>query len=126
MAKGVGRRALKKGADPILRAYQDNTKVASGRLQASETAGTKLNKRQARLNRKLDSKSAVEIHIGTADPAGLQEEFGNVHQSAHPALRPAWDAEGGQRAVDRIGGELAADIVKTAARVARKAAKSGG
>lgn len=122
MAKAVGRRALKKASDPILRAYQAATTVKSGTLQRSEVAGTRLNRRQARMAKKL-GRSAVEVHIGTADPAGIQEEFGNRNQAAHPALRPAWDAEGGQRAVDRIGDELAADIEKTRARVAKRAAK---
>jgi hypothetical protein len=63
------------------------------------------------------------MHIGTADPAGIQEEFGNRHQAPHPSLSTAWATEGGQKAVDRIGKELATDIGKTAARVARKAAK---
>lgn len=125
IAKGVGRRALKKAADPILAAWEAGTKVLTGNLQASETIGTKLNKRQTRMNKKLDSKSAVEMHIGTNDPAGMQEEFGNIHQAAHPSLRPAWDAEGGERALERISNELWIDIEKTAARAARKAARGG-
>lgn len=123
IAKGVGRRALKKAAAPILAAWQAGTKVLTGHLEASEVAGTKLNPRQRRLNRNADERSLVEMYVGTADPAGIQEEFGNVHQRAHPSLRPAWDAEGGDKAVDRIAKELAADIEKTRARLARKAAK---
>jgi HK97 gp10 family phage protein len=123
MAKAAGRRALKKAADPIFDVYRSATTVASGNLVKSETVGNRLNKRQTRLNRKDASKSAVEVHIGTADPAGIQEEFGNRHQAPHPSLSIAWASQGGQKAVDRIGTELAADIEKTAARVARKAAK---
>ena len=123
MAKAVARRALKKAADPILSAYQAGTTVKSGALQRNEVVGTRLNKRQARMNKKLASKSAVEVHIGTADPGGIQEEFGNRNQSPHPALRPAWDADGGQKAVDRIVSVLGPEIAKTAARVAKKAAK---
>lgn len=123
MAKNVGRRALKRAADPIFKVYKANTTVASGDLIGAETVGTKLNKRQSRLNRKNASKSAVEVHIGTADPAGIQEEFGNRHQAPNPSLSVAWAAEGGQKATTRIGEELAEDIKKTAARVARKAAK---
>lgn len=123
MAKAVGRRALKKAADPIFEVYKANTTVASGTLVGSETVGTKLNKRQTRLNRKLASKSSVEVHIGTADPAGIQEEFGNRHQAPHPSLSIAWASQGEQKAVDRIAGELRRDIEKTAARVAKRAAK---
>ena len=122
VAKAIGRRALKKAADPVLKNYQAATTVKSGHLQESEIAGTKLNKRQARLARKL-GKSEVEVHIGTADPAGIQEEFGNVHQAPHPSLTGAWAAEGGQKAVDRIAEELWADMNKTAARAAKRAAK---
>lgn len=119
VAKRVGTRALKKAADPILKAYKAGTTVASGNLVASEVAGTRLNKRQARINRKA-GKSEVEVHIGTSDPAGIQEEFGNINQAPHPALTPAWEREGGQKAVDRIGTELWSDIERTAARAARK------
>lgn len=121
MAKGVGRRALKKAADPILTAYKAGTTVKSGRLVESEVIGTKLNKRQTRLNRKMGP-SEVEVHVGTTDPAGIQEEFGNAHQAAHPSLRPAWDAEGGEKALDRIGDELWTDIDKTAKRATRRTA----
>lgn len=120
MGKAVGRRALKKAADPIFEVYQANTTVASGNLVRSETVGTKLNRRQTRMNRKLPSKSAVEVHIGTNDPAGIQEEFGNRNQAPHPSLSVAWASEGGQAAVDRIGDELWTEIDKTAARVAKR------
>lgn len=121
-AKAVGRRALKKAADPILAAYNARTVVATGTLLDNELVGTKLNRRQAAMNRKM-GKSEVEVHIGTADPAGIQQEFGNVRQAAVPALRPAWDAEGGETALGRIGSELAIEIEKTAARAARRTAR---
>lgn len=74
------------------------------------------------MNRKM-GKSEVEIHIGTADPAGIQQEFGNVHQAAAPALRPAYDAEGGERALERIGDEMWTEIQKSADRQAKRAAR---
>jgi HK97 gp10 family phage protein len=119
LAKATARRALKKAAEPILKNYQGNTVVKTGRLLGSEIIGVKLNKRQASMNRKM-GKAEVEVHIGTADPAGIQEEFGNIHQPAHPALRPAWDAEGGQVAIDRVGKEMWDDYRKTAARLAKR------
>lgn len=124
--RAVSRRALRKAADPILAAWKAGTKVLTGHLQESEVVGTKLNKRQTRMNRRNLGRSEVEVHIGTNDPAGVQEEFGNAHQRAAPSLRPAWDAEGGQKAVDRIGEELWIDIEATAARVARRASRAGG
>ena len=125
IAKAVGRRALKKAADPILAAYTAGTTVKTGALVASEKIGTRLNRTQAKLAKKL-GKSAVEVHIGTNDVAGVQEEFGNVHQAAHPALRPAWDAEGGEHALERIGSELWLDIEQTATRAAARLARAGG
>lgn len=117
--KSTSRRALKKAADPILRAYQSNTTVVSGVLLGNEIVGTRLNRRQSAMNRKM-GKSEVEIHIGTADPAGIQQEFGNVNQAASPALRPAYDAEGGEKALGRIGDEMWSEIGKTAARQAKR------
>lgn len=119
-AKAISRRALKRAADPILAAYQSNTTRLTGRLIRSEVIGTRLNKRQTALNRR-ESASAVEVHIGTNDPAGVQEEFGNVHQAPHPALRPAWDTEGGDAALARIGKEIALETAKSVARAQRKA-----
>lgn len=117
--KSTARRALKKAAAPIFSNYQANTTVATGTLFGNETVGTRLNRRQAAMNRKM-GKSEIEIHIGTSDPAGIQQEFGNVNQGATPALRPAYDAEGGQRALDRIGDEMWDDIKRTAARQAKR------
>jgi Bacteriophage HK97-gp10, putative tail-component len=121
-AKNVSRRALKKAADPILKAYQAGTTVKTSALVDSEVVGTKLSKRQASMNRRL-GKAEVEVHVGTADPAGIQEEFGNRRQAANPALRPAWEAHGGQVALDNIGKEHRTEIEKAAARAARKALK---
>lgn len=123
LGKPSARRALKKAADPIYDVYKDNTVVASGELVKSETVGTRLNRRQARLNRAEADRADVQVHIGTSDPAGIQEEFGNRHQAPHPSLSVAWAAEGGQKAVDRIADELAIDIEKTRARAAARAAK---
>lgn len=120
--KSSARRALKKAAEPIHRAYQANTTVATGALLDNEIVGTRLNRRQAAMNRRM-GKSEVEIHIGTADPAGIQQEFGNVNQAANPALGPAYDAEGGDRALGRIGDEMWIDIAKTAARQAKRAGR---
>lgn len=119
----TARRALKAAGEPILRAFQGATVVASGQLLESERMGARLNRRQARLNRA--DKMPVELHIGTNDPAGVQQEFGNAHQRAAPALRPAWDSHGGEIGLRRIGQSLADEVVKTKARAARKAARKG-
>jgi HK97 gp10 family phage protein len=122
-AKNITRRALKTAADPIADAWQGRVKVLTGDLQRSIAVGTKLNRRQTGLNRAM-GKAEVEIHVGTNDSAGLQEEFGNAHQAAHPAGRPAWDAEGGEAALGRIGKELSDEIEKAASRARRRALRA--
>jgi hypothetical protein len=119
--KTTARRALKQAAEPIHSAYQANTIVATGALLDNEIIGTRLNRRQAGLNRRM-GKAEVEIHVGTADPAGIQQEFGNVNQTAAPALRPAWDREG-MRSMDRIGEFMWPEIEKATARQAKRKAK---
>jgi len=121
-AKSIARRALKKAADPIAESWRGRVKVKTGNLRRSVIVGTKLNRRQAGIAR-AEGKSDVELYVGTSDPAGIQEEFGNAHQGAHPAARPAWDAEGGENALTRIGDELKTEITKAAGRAARKALK---
>jgi len=91
-------------------------------LLGNEIIGTRLNRRQAGMNRKM-GKAEVEVHVGTADPAGIQQEFGNVNQSASPALRPAWDSEGGERAMNRIGEFMWPEIDRAVGRQAKRAAK---
>jgi hypothetical protein len=117
-AKRYGRKALREAGKPILEKYKAGTTVRSGRLVASETMGTKLNKRQRAMN-KREGPSDVEIHIGTSDPAGLMEEFG-IGQAAKPALTHAWDTEGGTTAIERIGKSLGDSIEKAARRAARR------
>lgn len=114
-AKRISRLALRNAAKPILAEYKARTKVKTGELVSNESAGTRLNKRQRSLTPR-SGPSEIEIHIGTADPGGLMEEFGNRNQSANPSLTPAWDKEGGETALRRIGEELGAGIERYAAR----------
>lgn len=120
-AKGIVRRALKESLMPVLEAWQRYTTKLTGHLVESETVGTKLNRRQRGLARRL-GKSQVEMYVGTSDPAGLANEFGNRHQRANPGLRPAWQAEGGQKLLDRLGPLIWEQIEKTRVRAARRAA----
>lgn len=116
-ARRIARRAVRKGAEPIHEAYKAGTTVKSGTLLDNENLGTRLNPRQRKQTPKPKPSEAV-IHVGTADPAGIQEEFG-IRQAANPALTRAWDAEGGQTALDRIGKELGAGIEREARRKAK-------
>lgn len=114
VARRHGRKALREAAEPILEKYKSRTKVKSGTLLRNESAGTRLNRNQRRLSPR-PGPSEVEIHIGTADPAGIQEEFG-IRQAANPSLTPAWDSEGGMKALQRIGKSLGESIERSARR----------
>ena len=94
---------------------------APGTYRDSVHAGTKLNRSQARTARR-EGKSFVEVYAGTNDPAGIQTEFGNAHQSAQPHARPAWDASQNE-VIERVGRGLWSEIAKAAERLARKAMK---
>lgn len=101
-------------ADP-----SNTPKRPPGTLRDSYHSGTKLNARQKKAARK-EGKSYVEVYAGTSDPAGIQTEFGNIHQPAQPHARPAWDETSGEALVI-VKTELGAEITKTAKRLAAKA-----
>ncbi|HAF38070.1 MAG TPA: hypothetical protein DCG72_03715 [Gammaproteobacteria bacterium] len=123
-AKSVGRKVLRKAGKPIADAAKSlapDDPNTSKDLKASIDIGTKLNKRQRKFARK-ETKSHVEIHVGTSDPAGIQQEFGNVNHGPQPFMRPAWAANK-FKALKIIKTELSGEIVKAAKRLAAKAAR---
>lgn len=75
---------------------------------------------------KFDRSKGVEVLTGpTGRPEGGNaswQEYGTVHMPAHPYMRPAADAEG-QAVIDEVRDELALQIDKAKARIAKKAAK---
>lgn len=96
-------------------------------------AGTVLTKRQRGLHRKAfkDDRASVEVFVGqdvppggkASDPAGVQQEFGNINHGPQPSLRPAWDA--GKAAVfDGITDDIGREIAKAAKRLAAKSARA--
>lgn len=115
-------RALKKAADPVQKAWQDKAPVLTGTLRQSIIVGTRLTKPQARDARR-DGKHFAEVHVGTADPAGIPQEFGTFKEPAQPSGRPAWEATKDD-ALRIFGAELGNEIEKSANRLARKAAKA--
>lgn len=122
-ARNTLQRTLKKGAEKVQAAWQPKVPVLSGHYQHSINVGpsSKLTSRQKR-DAKKEGKYFAEMHVGTSDPAGQQLEFGNVHMPAHPSGRPAWDTT--QEAVlAGISQDLAQEIEKSRARLARKAAR---
>ena len=122
--KAVLRRTLTKAAKPVHDEWKALAPRLTGYYAESIIIGgnTKLTRRQKGSAYKAGSLGVVEIHIGSSDVAGLQQEFGNIHMAAQPSGRPAWDATQG-RALQIIRSELWVEIQKAADRAARKRAK---
>ena len=123
--KGVLRRSLKKAAMPIAATANSFAPVGdTGDYAQSFVYSARLNKRQGGAHRKMfrNDRASVEGFVGTNDPAGVQQEFGNIHHSPQPALRPAWDQEA-MPTLNRLGDYLWDELAKSVARAERKAAK---
>lgn len=118
--RNVARRVMLRAAEPIAQDAQSGAPVLKGRLQASAGFGTRLSRRQRKLNRK---ESPVEVYVGFGPwPQAHLQEFGTVDNPAQPFLRPAWD-RGWRRALDEIIAGLWEEIAKAAARAARRSAR---
>lgn len=117
----VGIKALQPMAQAARQLAPDDPATQGNDLKNSITVGTKLNKSQTRLNRKREDKSFTEVFMGTNDPAGVQQEFGNVNHGPQPFMRPAFDANA-EGAIKIVADELGDEITKTAARIAKRAA----
>lgn len=119
--KSIGRRVLKKAGQPLADDMNAKAPEGEGDLSGSYAVSTKLNKSQKRATRR-EKKDDVFMYVGTNDPAGLQQEFGNVNHGPQAHVRPAWDG-GKAGALDTIKQELGSEIMKAAKRQARKALK---
>lgn len=124
----TGKKALEPFIDDVRKLAPVDADPASspkrppGTLRDSYVIGTKLNKSQAKEVRR-EGKNFAEVYAGTNDPAGVQTELGNAHQSPQPHARPAWD--GAQRQVlDGISDQLWNEILAAAKRLAKRRAKS--
>lgn len=97
-------------------------------LKANIKVGTRLTRRQARLQRRFKDKETVEAYVGVTDQVnayGHLQEFGTVHHAAQPFMRPAWLATR-LMVLQSIRGELADQVKKAAMRAAKRAAKLAG
>jgi HK97 gp10 family phage protein len=121
-AKATLRRVLVEGGELIASAARRGAPVDEHYLYESIDVSTKLNRRQRSLHKDESGKMFQEMFVGTNNPAGVQQEFGNEHNAAQPFMRPAWDAKK-QDALERITVLLWGEIEKSAQRLARKAAK---
>lgn len=121
-AKNVLRRVGKQALQPIADAAAQRAPVDQGTLRDSIHVGTKLSRRQKSKHKKI-SEDDVEVFVGAGPvPQAIWQEFGTVNHPAHPFLRPAWDA-GKDTVINTIADLLWVEIQKSAARIARKAAK---
>jgi HK97 gp10 family phage protein len=119
-------RTLKKGAEHVRDVWAPNAPKLTGTLQHSIIAGpsSKLTGRQKR-DAKRDGKFFAEYHVGTSDPAGQMNEFGTSKMAAQPSGRPAWEITQ-ESVLEEISTDLAQEIEKARARLARKAARLAG
>lgn len=120
-AKAVLRRTLKEAGEPVAKTARSLAPREMGYLRESIDVSPKLSSRQATMNNR---QSPVEMYIGPGtDPAGHLQEFGTGpgHQ-AQPFMRPAWDQHKNE-VLDIIANRTWLEIEKTAARLAKKAAK---
>lgn len=128
-ADKIGRKAVREAAKPILTTARANVPVRQGRLKRSLQikvdrdrargqrrpgfiATIKVSGRLGYRPRKTNRRSRVKGKLGPAranyqigtrpDIYGAFQEFG-IHGRPRPFLRPAWDAEGGSVAIERMG-----------------------
>lgn len=130
-AKGVMKRVLKKAAQPVAVAAAALVHVGTvskpghkaGRLRDSATVSDRLSRRQKRLHKKEETTSFSEMFVGFGPLVeAVTEEFGTIRGvKAHPAMRPAWDANK-NAVMNSIKSDLAKEIEITRARAAKRAA----
>lgn len=119
----VGKAALEPMAEVARSLAPDDPSTGGNDLKASIVVGTKLNARQKRLAKK-EPKDFATVYMGTADVAGVPQEFGTVNHGPQPFMRPAF-AQEAQPTIDRVAKGFGPEIEKTAARARAKALKAG-
>lgn len=124
--KSTERTVLRRVAIKALQPFVDTAKqfvpVDEGWLRNSIVIGSNLT-RNAKSADRLQPKAGVRVFAGTANRNGVPREFGTWRTRPQPFMRPAWDATA-PKILDQVQRDLAAEVDKTAARIARKAGKS--
>lgn len=122
-AKGVLRRVGRAALEPFDEAWRVKAPTLSHALQESGSVGSKLSRTQRAAN---ERENFVEVFAGPGSlPQATLQEFGTEHSPPQPFARPAWD-ETQDQALEIVKTQLGAEIEKTAARAARRAAKAAG
>ena len=126
VAKTVLKKAAIKALAPVLAAAEANasSKVGrvTGRFAGSFKITTNLSKRQKREARRKGGLGNVDVYVGSDDPKAHLIEFGTSKMGPRPILRPAWD-EKKNEAFEIFQKEVAAELEKAAANLAKKAIK---
>lgn len=118
-------RTLKREIQPLADAVKARAPYDYGDLQENYFVGTRLTRRQRAMSAQMfDTKATAELHFGTADPAGMMNEFGLGNNPVQAHFRPEW--EGRKHSIrDGIAKTLGNDIVAAGVRAAKRRAKVG-
>lgn len=125
-AKNVLRRTAVEALEPMADIMRAKAPRDDGDLIDAIGVGTKLGKRQKRMNR---NPSTVEAYAGVKvvgagmPPQATQQEFGNEHHGPQPFVRPAWEQDKAAL-LDRTRDSLARQIDAARGRAQRKALKA--
>ena len=85
--RALGRDALR----PVAQTAKQLVRKKTGRLAKSIRVGSRLSARQAALA--PPEPGTVEVYVGSGPlTQAITEEFGTVHETGQPFIRPAWDA----------------------------------
>lgn len=125
-ARRTAERALKLAAEPIRARWEELVPEDEGDLKRSIQIGRAIKSLQ-----RTSRGDVVKTFVGVDESQDRRlhiyaevQEFGNADTPAQPAGRPAWE-EKKMVAFDRLADDLRAEIMKTADRAARKAARKG-
>lgn len=120
--RGVLKRAIKVSGKLANPTGKSEFRAALRRGEGQEAAVAAL--RNAR--RESEAASTIEVYIGPGQrPHAHLVEFGSVHNTPQPYMRPAWEA-GRDRVAADMKAAVTEEFEKAAARAARKAAKRAG
>ena len=118
------RRVLIAAGQPIAETARALAPVKTGQLVTSISVVPAQPSKMTRSGRgQYDKQSQVEVFVEAGPVAqSITQEFGTIHNSAHPFMRPAWQS---QRfaALAIVAKQLGDEIDKAAARAARKVAR---
>jgi HK97 gp10 family phage protein len=136
--RNVVRRTLTKALYPMEQRAETNAPVGETRhLRESIEISAKISKRQGSLHRaeygskairtsegfRMEPQTTVWMFMGPSGSAkSIVQEFGSIHVSPQPYMRPAWEG-GKEQALKNIRDDLWDEVKRAAERVARKTAR---